>query len=584
MTSETEKNLPVGSQTAESEVRAVDEEHQQGKDLVNAFIKTIKAFRLYPADNPTLKGMQEQFFKRIQVFLEMYNSFTLEIGEYDFSFRGKPVYEDRDLKGSLPFLFFKDGLRELRFMEGIEEWEVKGFNEIVLQRDNINEFEDDLITLIWEKDFIHISYAAIDPFVEESPVLIPATPDQFRKNVNSDPVPESASGDFQEGGGGGEYDFDQAIFPKGKDSVSIGAAVYFLTPAEMEALRKEVEGELHPNFVFQVVDIILEIMGLEKDPEPYQDTLRILQKLLEALLNTGEFGRSGDLLNRIHIILKTYQLADWQVQAISHFVEIMGDVEHTQRVGAILEKRTDLRLEDVSAYLLLLEPKAVPGLVRVLGDLSNSKGRRMLCDVICELAKGKSESLSPFMDDPRWYLVRNLAYIFGRIGEESSMSHLQKAYSHSEPRVRREAVQAAGLIGGPRAMALLTKSLKDPDLRIRSMASINLARVGKKASLPALLEVIQAKDFPKRDPSEVKAFFDAVGSVGSNEALRPLQQILEQKGWFGGGVKDEVRLAAASSLSLIGSPEAKAILKAGADSREESVRRACLEAKRRFGI
>jgi len=45
-----------------------------------------------------------------------------------------------------------------------------------------------------------------------------------------------------------------------------------------------------------------------------------------------------------------------------------------------------------------------------------------------------------------------------------------------------------------------------------------------------------------------------------------------------------VRLAAACSLSLIGSPEAKAILQAGAGSREESVRRACLEAKRRFGI
>jgi len=58
------------------------------------------------------------------------------------------------LKGSLPFLFFKDGMRELRFMEGIEEWEIKGLTGIIIQRDNINEFEDDLITLIWEKDLI----------------------------------------------------------------------------------------------------------------------------------------------------------------------------------------------------------------------------------------------------------------------------------------------------------------------------------------------------------------------------------------------------------------------------------------------
>jgi HEAT repeat protein len=579
-----EKNIPAGSQPPGSDSRTVDEEYQQGKDLVNALVKTIKAFRLYPADNPTLKGMQEQLFKRMQVFLGMYNSFTLDIGEYDFSFRGKAVYEDRDLKGSLPFLFFKDGLRQLRFVEGLEEGELKEFSELILQRDNINEFEDDLITLIWEKDFIHISYAAIDPFVEETPALVPETAEQFRKNMISAPVPESARGDFQEGGQSGEFEFDPAAWGQGKDPLGGGTAVYFLAPAEIEALRKEVEGELRPNFVFEVAEIILELIGLEKEPEPYQDTLRILQKLLDASVNTGEFGRAKDLLNRVLIILKTYQLADWQLDAIRRFLETLADAEHVQRIGAIMEKGADLRLEEVSAYLLLLDSKAVPGLIKVLGDLSNSKGRRMLCDVICELAKGKPDSLYPFMDDPRWYLIRNLAYIFGRMGEESALPQLQRAYGHSEPRVRREAVQAAGLIGGSRAAALLTKSLKDPDLRIRSMASINLARVAKKASLPALLEVIQAKDFPKRDPAEVKAFFDAVGSVGSNEALRPLKQILEQKGWFGGGVKDEVRLAAACSLALIGTPETRAVLQAGAGSREESIRRACLEAKRRYGI
>ncbi|MBU1207423.1 MAG: HEAT repeat domain-containing protein [Proteobacteria bacterium] len=262
------------------------------------------------------------------------------------------------MQGSLPFLFFKDGMRELRFMEGIEEWEIKGLADIIIQRDNINEFEDDLITLIWEKDFIHISYLATDQFLEETPVLIPET----------------------------------------------------------------------------------------------------------------------------------------------------------------------------------------------------------------------------------WYLVRNLVYILGRIGQEASMPYIQKSYNHSESRVRREAVQAAGLIGGPRATALLTRALKDQDLRIRSMAGISLARVGKKASLPALLEVIQTKDFSKRDPYEVKAFFEAVGSVGSNEAVQPLQQILEHKGWFGGEVKDKVRLGAACSLALIGTPEAKAVLQSGANSREESIRQACLEAKRRYGV
>jgi hypothetical protein len=207
MTAEEKKDSLVNSETVGSEVRMVDEEFLQAKDLINTFIKTIKSFRLYPADNPTLVGMQEQLFRRFQTYLEMYNFFALEIGEYDFSFKGKIVYEDRELKGSLPFLFFKDGLRELRFMEGLEEDELKGLTDIIIQRDNINEFEDDLITLIWEKDFIHISYLATDQFLEETPVVIPETREDFRQGVNSEPMPVSARGDFEEEAAGGGFAF-----------------------------------------------------------------------------------------------------------------------------------------------------------------------------------------------------------------------------------------------------------------------------------------------------------------------------------------------------------------------------------------
>jgi HEAT repeat protein len=584
MMGEEKKNPNIPSEATGSEGRLADEEFLQGKDLTNGFIKTIKAIRLYPADNPTLIGMREQLFRRFQTYLEMYNAFVLEIGEYDFSFRGKVIYEDRELKGSMPFLFYKDGLRELRFMEGIEEWELKGLIDIVIQRDNVNEFEDDLITLIWEKDFIHISYIATDPFLEESPVVIPETVDQLRKNLHLEPMPASARLDFEAEGEGRGFDFDREIFGSAKEAVSRRTEVYFLTPEDLESLRREVEGELNPSFVFQTVDIIFEITALEKETEPYLDALRILQKLLDSLLTVGDFPKAKDLLNHMDFILKTYQLQDWQIQAIQHFLETLGDPEHTQQIGMILEKHTDLRLEEISAYLLLLKPNAVPGLIKVLGDLTNSKGRRMLCEVVSELGKTRIDSITQFMDDPRWYLVRNLVYILGRIGQETSIPYILKTYNHIEPRVRREAVQAAGLIGGSRVIALLTRALKDQDLRIRSMAAITLARVTKKAGLPALLEIIQAKDFSKRDLSEVKAFFDAVGSIGSNEAVRPLQQILELKGWFGGGLRDEVRLGAACSLALIGTPEAKGILQSGSDSRDEKIRQACLEAKRRYGV
>jgi len=41
---------------------------------------------------------------------------------------------------------------------------------------------------------------------------------------------------------------------------------------------------------------------------------------------------------------------------------------------------------------------------------------------------------------------------------------------------------------------------------------------------------------------------------------------------------DEIRIGAANALAMIGTPEARAILERGQNSKEESIRKACLQA------
>ncbi|HJX60733.1 MAG TPA: HEAT repeat domain-containing protein [Thermodesulfobacteriota bacterium] len=208
----------------------------------------------------------------------------------------------------------------------------------------------------------------------------------------------------------------------------------------------------------------------------------------------------------------------------------------------------------------------------------------MLCDSLSEIGKNAIEIIAPFIDDKRWYLVRNIIYILGRIGKEQAFPYLQKSLNHNEIRVRREAIQALGLIGGPKAVGLLIRALTDIDVRIRSMAAINLGKIGKTSALASLLELVQSKDFPKKDPTEMKAFFDAIGMIGSNEATAVLQEILERKSLFGRGKPDGMRNGAANALAMIGSAEAKAILDAGRNSKDESIRNACVQAMGSRGL
>jgi len=53
---------------------------------------------------------------------------------------------------------------------------------------------------------------------------------------------------------------------------------------------------------------------------------------------------------------------------------------------------------------------------------------------------------------------------------------------------------------------------------------------------------------------------------------------------FGRGRMDEMRTGAAHALAMIGTPEAKAILEAGRNSKDESIRNACLQAIRSQGL
>jgi HEAT repeat protein len=559
-----------------------DEELLMARDLTSALVKSVKAFRFYPPDNPTLKGFRDQLLKKFQFFLNKYQTFIIQIGEYNFSYKGKIIYENRDMKTSLAFLLYKDGLRELRFTKGLEEWEVQGFIDIARGNDAANQLEDDAVTLMWERDFVHISYLATDDFLEDTPVVIPDNVEQFRKNLVFKPIIPHVEMDMIDEEAEDRATLEEYLSRTIEEPVSLASnrSVYFLTPKEVEGLRREVEAEIDPAFVLNILDLLFEILALEKEPEPYQDTANIILKILDAFLTLGEFQKATDLLKRIYIILKTYELKDWQIGIIRKLIVEAGEEKRIERIGKLIEEEAGVRLEDVRSYLLLLQKNAIPPLIQLLGNLKNSKTRRMVCDALAEIGKNAIEFFVPFIDDRRWYLVRNIVYILGRVGREQVFPYLQKTFHHEEVRVRRETVQALGLIGGPKAVGFLVRALTDGDVRIRSMAAINLGKIGKTSGLIPLLEVVQSKDFPKSDPTEIKAFFDAVGMIGSNEALPILQQLLEKKSWFGRGKTDEVRIGAARALAMIGTPEAKTLLESGRQSKDEAIREACSRALR----
>jgi hypothetical protein len=151
------------------------DEVKSAKTLVQAFLQTVKGYRLYDSSHPILLKYMERLTKNFARYFEELPSFSLQIGDHQLFYHGNVVYESDDVKESLAFVFFRDGIRELRFHRGLRIEELLDFLTVIRRSDAINRKEDDLVTLLWEKDFSHITFTTMDEFLEKSSTFVPAT-------------------------------------------------------------------------------------------------------------------------------------------------------------------------------------------------------------------------------------------------------------------------------------------------------------------------------------------------------------------------------------------------------------------------
>src|SRR3972149_611323 len=68
--------------------------------------------------------------------------------------------------------------------------------------------------------------------------------------------------------------------------------------------------------------------------------------------------------------------------------------------------------------------------------------RPIRCDLLVGIGWCYVGNLSGFIADDRWYLVRNIANILGRLQSPEVAVHLERVIDHPEYRVRREVADA----------------------------------------------------------------------------------------------------------------------------------------------
>src|SRR6185503_3989705 len=201
------------------------------------------------------------------------------------------------------------------------------------------------------------------------------------------------------------------------------------------------------------------------------------------------------------------------------------------------------------------------------------KFRRALCEALAISCKNDVEVLIERLGDTRWYVIRNVVYVLGRIAHQGVERALDRALHHEDVRVRKEAVRALGNIESPTSRAFLVSAFRDQDASVRIQAALTLAQRRDDRASQSIWSAITGPDFAKRDQSERRVFFEAMGKCGTESLTPRLAEMLTKGGLFRSGNEEE-RLNAALALAWLGTPKAIEVLNRELQGKREPVRKA----------
>src|SRR5687768_17240246 len=132
-------------------------------DAMRAFAKAARAHQLYLPNNPMHARALDAARESFSAVWKETDSLVITIGESALSWHGRVVLEEPGRNtDSIPWMIYKDGVRELIFHRGFEESELLVLLTLMQRARLASAGEDDLLTFLWEHDFSRLQYRYID--------------------------------------------------------------------------------------------------------------------------------------------------------------------------------------------------------------------------------------------------------------------------------------------------------------------------------------------------------------------------------------------------------------------------------------
>jgi len=525
------------------------DEIREAKDILQTLIKAKKNIRMYPENNPIYRNTLEDTSVRFTNFLDYRDEFKLQIKQNSISYESEELYSSTEKEDNLALFFFKDGLRELTFKKGLLRDELEEFLKIIAREFDREEIDDDIVTLLWEKDFQNIQYVVDEAF------LVDIDEEDYEAKAEKK-VKEQVTDD---------NDLMRAYADGFSDDDRQEISIVPITERDLQILVKELEKDSSIK-IEKLVSILFELVYQSEKQSDVDATFQFLRNATQFCMRYGDIALVNQIMKRTKDIMEEPSIKESGKNYFRMLSQYLGNEEITGYLAETLDSSVEIDANVYEEFVGFLDKNAIQPLIKYLAELKTIRARKNVIDALIILGRKDIQMIAKGLDDQRWYLVRNIIYILRKIADKRSTEYLLRTVRHSDIRVRKEGIKALGELGGRDVIQTLRECLDDPDTEVRIAAAKAFGTIGSEVAKKIIFDKISNKMFKDKDFDEKKEVYEVLLRWKDQSVFDFLMTTLRKKTLFGRAKNDENRACAAFCLGLLGKKEALPALRSLTES------------------
>ncbi len=543
------------------------------EELLRLIVKAARAAQLYLPNNPIYQGAISALRGGFVPVWAETDELCLAITESEIRWYDAVVSESTSSAKSsdnLAWLFYKDGVRELKMVKGFEDEEILKFLSLIQRARKGSPDEDDLVTMLWEADFANLTYKYVDLLAEggagddvaDGGEARPADPNAVA-SATREAVEESRAGGIVN-----MSDFD--------------ATLYFLDEREIEYLQSEIAREYGTDLRSNVVSVLMDIFEAQSDPEIRSEILDHILTLMVFLLTAGHFRGVAYVLREAAVALeRAPNVTPEQRQKLGELTERLSGADALSQLLQALDVAPSLPPQEELVELFdQLRPTALGTVFSWLGKTQNERLRPLLETAAGRLAAANTAELVRLIQSPDAADSDEAIRRAGALKAQAAVLSLGKVLAEPDVQRRQIAVLALTEIASAGALQALERAIEDSDREVRITAVRALAAKAYRPVLPRLEAAVKGKAVRDADLTEKMAFFEGYGALCGEAGVAYLDGLLNGKGFLGRREDAEIRACAAMALGRVKTPKAIDSLRKASEEKDIVVRNAVNRALR----